>query len=75
MMAWAWLLVCLLPAPASSSLPPECLEPGSSLTPVTPGDKTLVTLGYLTAVSGSMNNRQVLLRSLKIHMYIDVHVS
>ena len=57
------LLLALTLHTTLSSLPPECLVSGPGPPQLQPGDgggdKTNVMLGYLTAVRGSMNNRQV----------------
>ena len=56
------LLLGLVLHTTLSSLPPECLVSGPGppqLHPGDGGDRTNVMLGYLTAVRGSMNNRQV----------------
>ena len=58
-----WLLGLLILVPVTqSSLPEECrgdTGPGPPVLRSGDGNKTKVMLGYLTAVTGSMNNRQV----------------
>ena len=64
MLLHCWSIVTLLLtwSPLTlSSLPPECQHDSGPGPPMVGGkvDKTKVMLGYLTAVTGSMNNRQV----------------